>query len=104
MYFKRHFQCFISLKTCSRAGEEEGKTVVNFYNILQTAFAQIIFQLNCKIKDAQNILVRKSCLLNVGEIDIPIFNFNNMLCALFLYESKLSSFSLVTFGFVIFGV
>ena len=30
-------------------------------------------------------------------------NFINILCARFSYESKLSSFSLVTFGFVIFG-
>jgi len=30
-------------------------------------------------------------------------NFINILCVRFLFASKLSSFSLVTFGFVIFG-
>jgi len=34
---------------------------------------------------------------------IPRVNFINVLLKHFLYESKLSSFSLVTFGFVIFG-
>jgi hypothetical protein len=34
---------------------------------------------------------------------IPGVNFINTLHAHFLYESKLSSFYLVTFGFVIFG-
>jgi len=34
---------------------------------------------------------------------LPGVNFINILRAYFLYESKLSSFSLVTFGFVIFG-
>jgi hypothetical protein len=30
-------------------------------------------------------------------------NFINILCARFLYESKLNTFSLITFGCVIFG-
>jgi len=35
--------------------------------------------------------------------DLPGVNFINVLCVRFLYESKLSSFPLITFGFVIFG-
>ncbi len=39
---------------------------------------------------------------NYGEIDPLAVNFINILCAHFLHESQLSSFSLITFGFAIF--
>jgi len=37
------------------------------------------------------------------DVGLPGVNFINILHARFLYKSELSSFSLITFGFVIFG-
>jgi len=53
-------------------------------------------------KAAQNTFLQKAGHKMLVKLT-PRVNFFNILCARFLYESYLNSFSLITFGFVIFG-
>jgi hypothetical protein len=82
---------------------------VNFINVLQPAFMREDPERAKKIQSSfQSFFVfsRSGCEKAAYRILMkltPGVNFISICCARFLYESKLSSFSLTTFVFVIFG-